>query len=128
MDTAAIDPSQFEGLGAALAGNRHWAVIFANRHGEISFWNKGAEMLFGHSSAEVAGKRVDLVVPPAYRDMHWAGFNRAIGSSWRGADGWGPIEGLHKDGSLVPLEVFLTPVLDDNGKVSGVLGMFRRPA
>jgi PAS domain S-box-containing protein len=127
MGLEASDPSHFGLVGAAMARNPHWAVVFANGKGEICFWNKGAEALFGHSAADAAGRRVDLVVPPDYRDMHWAGFNRAIGSAWRGADGWSEIEGLHKDGHLVALEVFLTPMLDDDGKVAGVLGMFRRP-
>jgi PAS domain S-box-containing protein len=120
--------THFEALGAALAGNRHSAVIYARADGGIGFWNAGAEALFGHSSEEAIGKGVDLIVPEKYRAMHRVGFARAIGSAWRGSDGWGPVEGLHKNGERVALEVFLTPIQEANENVSGVLGLFRAPA
>ena len=60
--------------------------------------------------------------------MHRAGFARAIGSAWRGSAGWGPVEGLHKNGECVALEVFLTPIQEANEQASGVLGLFRVPS
>ena len=121
------DPRDFDRLGAVLAGNRHCAIVYADGEGHIGFWNAGAEALFGHSSAEVSEKRVDLIVPEEYRAMHWAGFNRTIGSTWRGSEAWGPIEGLHKNGSRVALEVLLIPVQEEDQRVKGVLAMFRAP-
>ena len=117
--------THFEALGAALAGNRHTAVIYARADGVIGFWNAGAEALFGHSPEEALGKRVDLIVPEEYRAMHWAGFARAIGSAWRGSAAWGPVEGLHKNGERVALEVFLTPIQEADDRAAGVLGFFR---
>jgi PAS domain S-box-containing protein len=119
--------THFEALGAALAGNRYSAVIYARADGGIGFWNAGAEALFGYSQGEVSGKRVDLIVPPEYRAMHWAGFERAMGSPWRGSPGWGPVEGLHKNGERVALEVFLTPIQEADEHAAGVLGLFRVP-
>jgi PAS domain S-box-containing protein len=118
----------FGALGAALAGNRHSAVIYPRADGGIGFWNAGAEALFGRSPEEALGKGVDLIVPEKYRAMHAAGFARAIGSAWRGSDGWGPVEGLHKNGERVALEVFLTPIQEATEKASGVLGLFRVPS
>ena len=120
--------TRFEPLGAALAGNRHSAIIYARADGGIGFWNAGAEAVFGHTPEEALGKRVDLIVPEEYRAMHWAGFARAIGSPWRGSAGWGPVEGLHKNGRRVALEVFLTPIQEADERASGVLGLFRIPA
>jgi PAS domain S-box-containing protein len=120
--------THFEALGAALAGNKHSAVIYARADGGIGFWNAGAEALFGHSPEEAIGKDVDLIVPEKYRAMHRAGFARAIGSPWRGSAGWGPVEGLHKNGNRVVLEVFLTPIQEADEHASGVLGLFRAPA
>ena len=122
------DPRDFDALGAALAGNRRCAIIYADAGGFIGFWNAGAEALFGHSAAEVAGKRVDVVVPEEDRAMHWTGFNRTIGSPWRGAEAWSPIEALHKNGDRVALEAFLTPVQEDDERVKGILAMFRARA
>jgi len=122
------DPKDFRVLGSALANNRHSAIIFADADGGIAFWNAGAELLFGHSAAEASGKRVDLVVPEEFRAMHWKGFHRAIGSAWRGSRDWGPVEGVHKNGNRVALEVFLTPVQEEGARVTGVLAIFRVPA
>lgn len=110
-----------------LIANPQTAVIYARADGVISFWNAGAEKLFGHSIEEVAGKRLDIIVPEEYRVMHWAGFNRTIGSEWRGSGEWGPIEGLHRNGSRVALEVFLTPLHREGPGVSGVMALFRVP-
>src|SRR5690348_8631509 len=86
------------------------ALVHADANGRFAFWNDAAEAIFGYSATEALGARIDLVVPPEYREQHWTGFNRTIGSTWRGGDAWGPIEALHKSGSRVPLEVLLTPL------------------
>ena len=122
------DPQHFSALGSALARNHHSAIIYADADGGIAFWNAGAEALFGHSVAEASAKRVDLIVPEEYRAMHWKGFNRALGSAWRGSPVWGPVEGLHKNGKRLALEVFLTPVQETDERVKGVLAIFRVPA
>jgi len=121
------DLGDFNALGAALIGNSRCAIIYADGGGGIGFWNVGAESFFGFTAAEASGKRVDLIVPEEYRAMHWIGFNRAIGSAWRGSQAWSPIEGLHKNGSRIALEVFLAPVQEDDERVNGVLAMFRTP-
>ena len=126
MGVAMDHTADFTALGTALQGDTRIAVILADGTGHIRFWNAGAEQLFGHSAAEVAGQRIDIVVPPAYRDMHWAGFNRTIGAAWNGHDAFGPIEGLHKSGAAVELQVLLTPLRDAAGLVEAVLAIFRR--
>lgn len=118
---------RFDDFGAVLARDPHVAVILADAGGYIRFWNAGAEAIFGHSASDVAGQRVDMVVPHTYRDMHWAGFNRTMGTAWGGHDGFGAIEALHKSGDAVALEVLLTPMRDAAGLTEGVLAMFRRP-
>jgi nitric oxide dioxygenase len=117
----------FGALGAALAGNRHSAIIYAEPDGGIGFWNAGAEALFGFSPEEALDKRIDLIVPDEYRTMHWAGFERAVGSAWRGSPAWGPVEGLHKNGGRVAVEVFLVPIQEADERVVGVLAFFRVP-
>jgi PAS domain S-box-containing protein len=110
-----------------VASDTHIAMIIADAAGAICAWNRGAETIFGHPAETALAHRVDLVVPPAYREMHWAGFNRTIGTSWNGHESWGDIEGLHRDGSVVALQVLLTPLRDADGVVHGVHAMFRRP-
>jgi PAS domain S-box-containing protein len=119
-------PTHFQALGAALTGNRHSAIVYARgwRHRLLE---RRAEALFGHSPDEATGNRVDLIVPEEHRAMHWTGFGRAIGSAWQGSASWGPVEGLHKNGERVALEVFLTPIQERDEHAAGVLGFFRVP-
>ena len=109
-----------------IADDTHIAVLLADTTGNIRAWNSGAEALFGHPAEQALTHRVDLVVPHAYREMHWAGFNRTMGTAWSGHDSWGDIDGLHQNGSLVALQVLLTPMRDARGLVHGVFAMFRR--
>jgi PAS domain S-box-containing protein len=113
-------------LPALIADDTHIAVILADVSGYIRTWNSGAEALFGHTAEVALTHRVDLVVPHEYRDMHWAGFNRTMGTAWSGGDAWSDIDGLHQDGSLVALQVLLTPMWNADGLVHGVFAMFRR--
>ena len=75
---------RFAEIGAALGREAHIAIIVADATGHIRFWNDGAVAIFGHSAEAAVGRRVDLVVPPEYRDMHWAGFNRTMHAAWTG--------------------------------------------
>src|SRR3954451_17697192 len=54
------------------------AVVFADRDGIVRVWNAGAEQLLGYPAGHAIGRRIDLIVPPEYRELHWAGFDRAI--------------------------------------------------
>ncbi len=117
----------FGALGAALAGNRYTAIIYGRPDGAIGSWNAGAESLFGHSAEDALDRRIDLIVPEEYRAMHWARFERAMGSPWRGAEAWGPVEGLHKNGQRVALEVFLTSVQETDERAVSILALFRVP-
>ena len=114
-------------MGEALRHHGTIAVVHADAGGRFTFWNDAAAAIFGYRADEVLGQRIDLVVPHEYREMHWVGFSRTIGSAWRGADAWGKIEALHKSGERLALEVLLTPITGADGRVLSVMGMFRRP-
>jgi len=119
----------FSALAAAFAENRTCAAVYVDVGGTIRSWNRAAEIIFGYSAGEAVGRRADLIVPESLRDMHWAGFNRAVRSAWPGNSAWGPIEPRHRDGHLLALEVFLialhTPSPTPAG---GLLALFRAPA
>lgn len=116
-------------LATAVGADEGCALVFADEGGTIRSWNRGAELLFGHAAKEAIGRRVDLIVPAALREAHWAGFDRAVCSPWSGSSSWGPIEPLHKDGRLLALEVFLTGVnLGTPTSCGGILALFRPPS
>jgi PAS domain S-box-containing protein len=53
-------------------------VVLADTSGCITSWDGGAEQLFGHRAADAVGATLDLIVPPDHREVHWAGFRRAM--------------------------------------------------
>jgi PAS domain S-box-containing protein len=55
--------------------NQH-AIVIADQHGIIQLWNDGAEDLIGYSRDEAVGQKLDLVVPPEFRQQHWHGFGQ----------------------------------------------------
>jgi len=92
------------------------AVVFADAEGVIRHWSRGAERLFGYTAAEAVGRSLDLIVPERFRDRHWAGFRRAVGSGKaRNNGGKTNIPVLCRDGTVRPLPgtfVFLTDAYD----------------
>jgi PAS domain S-box-containing protein len=115
-------------LAAAFAEDRNCAAIYVDVGRTIRSWNRAAEIIFGYSAGEAVGRRADLIVPEPLRDMHWAGFDRAVRSPWPGSQAWGPIEPLHRDGHTLALEVFLIALHTVSpAPAGGLLAMFRAP-
>ena len=52
-------------------------VVIMSREGNILGWNAIAERTFGWSAEEAMGQSLgDLIVPPAFREMHRQGLER----------------------------------------------------
>ena len=101
------------------------AVVFADPSGVIRAWSAGAEALFGHAAAEATGKTLDLVVPPDYRDRHWAGYREAMAASDGNIDhGSFNLPALHRDGTVMRIEVRLHVVHDSRNGVTGAMAVF----
>ena len=84
--------------------------------GKIVLVNREIERLFGYSREELLAKPVDMLLPERYRAGH-TGYRaefmrdpraRAMGA---GRD----LFGLHRDGSEIPVEIGLTPLVTEEG-------------
>lgn len=92
------------------------AILMTDRDGIIRLVNGKAERLFGYPRAELIGRRIEILVPPQFRDRHpeyVAGFQfdpktRAMGA---GRD----LYGLRRDGVAVPIEIGLNPIETPEG-------------
>lgn len=88
------------------------AIVAVDRHGIIVFVNAVTERLFGYTRDELVGGSIERLIPERSRDKHVADranflahpLTRPMGS---GRD----LSGLRKDGSEVPIEVGLNPVI-----------------
>jgi len=97
-------------------------AIFTTTGGEIVFWNDAAEALLGYARGDVLGATPALLTPTGLSDEH-ARFWSAVG-------GGVTVQALEtrfsrKDGSLVDVEVTLTPQRGPDGAVAGVSAIVR---
>ncbi len=92
------------------------AILVVERNGRIVIANASAETMFGYEPGELAGQTIETLVPQHYRERH-AGLRATFhqqGSSRPMGTGR-PIHGMCKDGTVIPLDVQLTP-LEHNGE------------
>ena len=101
------------------------ALVFAEPSGVIRAWSPGAEALFGHAAADAIGRMLDLIVPPEYRERHWAGFRAAMAAGDGNIDhGAFNIPALHRDGTVMRVAVRLHVLHDARDRASGALAVF----
>ena len=95
------------------------AVIAMDDRGCITEWNPQAQAVFGWRRDEVLGHRLsDMIIPEEYREQHLAGLRRYLESGQaRVLNRRLEIDGLHRNGDLVPVELAITPIAQADGKV-----------
>lgn len=86
----------------------------------VKLWNPAAESLLGYRATDVYGKPNPLVTPEL-QEGYQRGFRAILEKQKRyrriKADG------LHRDGSRVPLRITASPMLDAAGDVTGVIAI-----
>jgi diguanylate cyclase (GGDEF)-like protein/PAS domain S-box-containing protein len=102
-------------LLSAVVDSAPLALILVDANGCIRFCNRGAELLFGYTRRELLNLSVELLVPGPVRTAH-----RQLRESFQPVHGARPmgtgreLNGLRKDGTLVPVEVALEPLSTAN--------------
>ncbi|HZR82237.1 MAG TPA: ATP-binding protein [Candidatus Binatia bacterium] len=92
------------------------ALVVVDGGGTIVLANRAAEKLFGYSRSELVGRPVETLVPERLRanhPMHRAGFALAPTSRTMGAGR--DLFALRKDGTEVPVEIGLNPLVLPDG-------------
>jgi PAS domain S-box-containing protein len=102
------------------------AIIYADATGVIRLWNPAATALFGFDAAEATGVMLDLIIPERLRDLHWAGYRRAMASGATRLLGRPTItRALHKSGARLYVEMSFAVVRDVAGDVVGSVAVAR---
>jgi PAS domain S-box-containing protein len=119
-------------LGQQLLEAAPDAMVVIDRRGTIRLVNAACERLFGYPRDELVGQAIEILVPEAIAEAHARlrhGYishpaPRAMGGV--GQDLWG----RRKDGSLVPVEISLSPMDTPDGPlvVSAVRDVTARKA
>jgi PAS domain S-box-containing protein len=86
-------------------------LLVVDADGTISMANAQCERLFGYSRDELIGQKVEMLVPATIRPQHpelRASFHRAPATRAMGAKS--ELHGRRKDGSLLPVDIGLSPL------------------
>jgi len=103
------------------------ALIYADRDGVIRVWNAGAVRMFGHSAAEAIGQGLDLIIPAALRERHWAGFRETMrtGQTRYGEGQILSVPALTKNGARISVAFTIVPFTDAAGAMTGIAAIMR---
>jgi anti-anti-sigma factor len=92
-------------------------VVLVDAEGVLVLANRRAEELFGYARGELAGQRVESLLPAGLRSAHQvqrAGYAREPSARPMGARA--RLAGLCKDGTTVPVRISLSPVQTASGR------------
>jgi len=101
------------------------AIVIADKAGVIQIFSPGAERLFGHSAASAIGQKLDLLVPPEYREHHWRGFHAAMSGDNVAIDrASANVPVLARDGTVMRAAVRLLVLRDAKQRSIGAMAIF----
>ncbi len=106
---------------ANILQNVRDGIIVTNLQGIISYWNEGATQIFGYQSEEMFGKTPSLLYPDMDQQQLATDLQRIL----EGTDYVGVWKGQKKDGSIVWIDIKTTPLYDEQGNISGLIGVSR---
>jgi PAS domain S-box-containing protein len=105
--------------------SRHYSELFDNApdamlivasDGQIQLVNARTEVMFGYARAELVGERLEVLIPERFRAGHVAHLDRYFAHPSARPMGSGlQLRGRRKDGSELPIEVSLSPLVDAHG-------------
>ena len=108
-------------LASIVEGSRD-AIWSWNAEGTVVRWNKEAERLFGYAREEIVGQPLFKLVPAE----RWLKAREIMASVMAGS-GYGRHETkrVRKDGTLVDVELTVSPIADESGRIVGASTMCR---
>jgi PAS domain S-box-containing protein len=110
------------------AGPTH-AIVMATPDGIIRHWDAGGEELFGHASEAAIGRSLDLIVPPGFRERHWAAFREAVTTGVCKLDRAATnLPVLCRDGAVRAFPGRFVFLQGPRGEVVGAAALYSRPA
>jgi PAS domain S-box-containing protein len=109
-------------LLASIVESSDDAIYAKALDGTLLSWNAGAERIYGYSAVEAIGRNVSMLVPPDMPDEA-PEILRKIGQGERIAH-YETVR-LRKDGSRVHVSMSLSPLTDEDGKITGASSLAR---
>lgn len=103
-------------LLAAIVKASPDAIASTDLDGKITSWNTGAERMYGYRADEIIGKSISVIMPPECQDelsMILAAIAKGEGVTYFDS------VRMNKAGERVDVSVAVTPITDNEGRVSG---------
>jgi PAS domain S-box-containing protein len=95
------------------------AIVVVDQAGLIRLVNQQTEELFGYRRAELAGRPVELLVPPRFRARHVVHRDGYFANPRVRPMGAGvQLFGLRKNGTEFPVEISLSPIETEHGMLA----------
>ncbi len=100
----------------------HEAIVSKKLDGTILSWNAAAERIFGYSAAEMVGSSIFVLIPPELHESE-----RQILARLAAGQHITHLETIRrrKDGTLIPIELSISPIRDSRGEVVGASSIKR---
>jgi PAS domain S-box-containing protein len=95
------------------------AIVVLDVEGKVTFWNKAAEQLFGWKAEEVKGHFIPEV-PPDQMEL----VKNKLHKQMQGEETRLELKRKRKDGKQIDVWLSTAPLYDENGEVTGLMGMF----
>lgn len=111
------DAEQFRAELSAVEDSSLDAVIRIDSGGRITSWNRGAERLYGYRAEEMLGSSIERVVPRELLAEHGRMLRICLAGGKYDAHETGR---LHRDGRRLRVLVSCAPIIDAEGRVTGV--------
>jgi PAS domain S-box-containing protein len=98
------------------------SIVLTDLDQNVLFWNTGAQNIFGYSSNEMIGSKITRLYP---RDSLTAETVEQLRTMVRTKSGavHGKMQQLTKDGRKLIISLALSPMIDADGEVQGILGV-----
>jgi PAS domain S-box-containing protein len=109
---AAADDPRFH--LAAIVDSSDDAILTKALDGTILSWNRSAERLYGYTAEEIVGKPISVLVPPDRPREVEAILERI--KQCTAIDQFESVR-VHKNGTLIPLSLMISPIKDADGKI-----------
>ena len=107
---------------AAIIESSDDAIISKALDGTIQSWNASAERIFGYSAEEIVGSSIMTLVPPGLQEEELSVLRHI--SRGEHVPYFETIR-RHKDGTLFPVAVSVSPVRDSTGTIVGAASIKR---
>jgi PAS domain S-box-containing protein len=115
--TDAHQAQEVTALLASIVSSSDDAIVSKDLDGYITSWNAGAEKVFGYRSDEVIGKHISILAIGGDRRES----EEILARTRRGErlEHYETVQ-VRKDGTLVPVSLSTSPIVDPSGKIVGL--------